>query len=227
MSTIDPNNGNIFNQINKANQGKAATEAGNKAKEDSDMFMKLMIAQLKNQDPTSPADTEAFMGQISNMSQVESMNNLTSSIQSMSQSMLSSQSALQASSMVGQNVLISTDKTLANEAGGVNGVLSLPGNTENVRLTITDANGKVVDTVNLGKYSFGNNDFSWAGNADYAGKQYSFKAEAKLSNGEYQRIDTYLDNKVTSVTLGKNGIGMQVNTAVGSTAMENVLRIGV
>ncbi len=227
MSTIDPNNGNIFNQINKANQGNAATLAGNKAKEDSDMFMKLMIAQLKNQDPTSPADTEAFMGQISNMSQVESMNNLTNSIQSMSMSMLSSQSALQASSMVGQNVLISTDKTLANEAGGVNGMLSLPGNTENVRLTITDANGKVVDTVNLGKYSFGNNDFSWAGNADYAGKQYSFKAEAKLSNGEYQRIDTYLDNKVTSVTLGKNGIGMQINTAVGSTAMEIVLRMGV
>ncbi len=227
MSTIDPNNGNIFNQINKANQGNAASLAGNKAKEDSDMFMKLMIAQLKNQDPTSPADTEAFMGQISNMSQVESMNNLTNSIQSMSMSMLSSQSALQASSMVGQNVLISTDKTLANETGGVNGMLSLPGNTENVRLTITDANGKVVDTVNLGKYSFGNNDFSWAGNADYAGKQYSFKAEAKLSNGEYQRIDTYLDNKVTSVTLGKNGIGMQINTAVGSTAMENVLRIGV
>jgi flagellar basal-body rod modification protein FlgD len=51
------------------------------------------------------------------------------------------------------------------------------------------------------------------------------KAEALQEDGTYTRIDTYLDNKVTSVTLGQNGIGMQVNTAVGSTAMENVLRI--
>ncbi len=224
MNTID--NTNVFQQINKANQAADAT-GKSKSQEDSDMFMKLMIAQMKNQDPTSPTDTEAFMGQISNMSQVESMNNLTNSITSMSQAMITSQSALQASSMVGQNVLISTDKTLSDKDGGIKGALSLPGNTDNVRLTVTDSTGKVVDTVELGKYNAGNSDFKWQGPADKAGEQYSLKAEAKLKDGSYERIDTYLDNRVTSVTLGKNGVGMQVNTAVGSTSMANVLRIGV
>lgn len=225
MSTID--NTNVFQQINKANQAADTTQAKSKSQEDSDMFMKLMIAQMKNQDPTSPTDTEAFMGQISNMSQVESMNNLTNSITNMSQAMITSQSALQASSMVGQNVLISTDKTLSNEEGDINGMLSLPGNTENVRLTVTDSTGKEVDVVQLGKYNAGNSDFKWEGPADKSGEQYSVKAEVQLKDGSYERVDTYLDNKVTSVTLGQNGVGMQVNTAVGSTSMDNVLRIGV
>jgi flagellar basal-body rod modification protein FlgD len=227
MSTINTNNDNIYQQINKANQGSDSAVAKSRSQEDSDMFMKLMIAQMKNQDPTSPTDTEAFMGQISNMSQVESMNNLSNSVASMTQSMLSSQSALQASSMVGQNVLLSTDKTLSNHKGEVNGMLALPGKTDNVRLTVTDANGSTVESIDLGAYGAGNEDFKWQGDTDKAGSEYTLKAEAMLEDGSYIRIDTYLDNKVTSVTLGQNGIGMQVNTAVGSTAMENVLRISV
>ena len=73
------------------------------------MFMRLMIAQLQNQDPSSPADTTDFMQQIATMSQVESINQLNTSINEMSQSMLSSQAALQASAMVGQSVYIPGD----------------------------------------------------------------------------------------------------------------------
>jgi len=225
MSTIDSNN--IYQQINQANQSSSSTSGTSQAQEDSDMFMQLMIAQLQNQDPTSPTDTDAFMSQISTMSQVESINNLTSTMTDMSASMLSSQNALQASSMVGQNVLISTDKTLSNDDGDINGMLALNGSTDNVRLTVKDANGNVVDTIQLGAYSAGNSDFVWNGATDDAGKEYSLTAEAQLEDGSYTRIDTYLENRVTSVTLGQNGIGMTINTAVGSTAMENVLRIGV
>lgn len=225
MSIIDPNNSNVYQQINKANQGSVAELAQSKSQEDSDMFMKLMIAQLKNQDPTSPTDSSAFMEQISGMNQVESTNNLVNSVKQLTSSLLSSQSALQASSMVGQNVLISTDKTLSNSDGNINGMLSLPNTAENVRLTVTDANGSVIETMQLGAYSAGNNDFKWRGAADKAGEEFTLKAEALQTDGTYKRIDTYLDNKVTSVTLGQNGIGMQINTAVGSTAMDNVLRI--
>lgn len=223
MSTID--NSNVYQQINQANKAADTTAAKSKSQQDSDMFMQLMIAQLKNQDPTSPTDTNAFMEQISGMNQVESTNNLVNAVEKMSASMLTSQSALQASSMVGQNVLISTDKTLSNADGDVNGMLSLPGNTKNVRLTVTDASGNTVETIDLGAYNAGNSDFKWNGDAENAGKEFAMKAEALQADGTYTRIDTYLDNKVTSVTLGQNGIGMQVNTAVGSTAMENVLRI--
>jgi flagellar basal-body rod modification protein FlgD len=224
----DINSTNIYQQINSAYQSADTTTGQSKSQEDSELFLQLMIAQLQNQDPTSPADSQAFMEQIATMNQVESTNNLTNAVEQMSTALLTSQSALQASSMVGQTVLISTDKTVSDSDGSVSGMVALPGSTENVRLTVKNAAGVVVDTVDLGKFSGGNSEFSWQGNADDAGQEYSFVAEAMLNDtSEYSRIDTYLNNRVTSVTLGQNGVGMQINTAVGSTAMENVLRIGL
>ena len=228
MSTIDGNNTNVFDQINKANQATDASgNVQSKSQQDSDMFMQLMIAQLKNQDPTSPADTEAMMAQIGQMNQAESMNNLTNSIQSMSQSMISSQSALQASSMVGQTVLFDTDKATASSEGKVEGIYDLPGETENVRVTVYDMNGAKVDQLELGKQSFGESQFSWHGGSNAAGAEYKIKVEAQKTDGEYTEIVSYLPNKVNSVTLGQNGVGMRVNTNGGDILMSSVKQIGV
>jgi len=228
MSTINGNNSNIFDQINKANQASEATgTTKSQSQEDSDMFLNLMIAQLKNQDPTSPTDTNAFMAQIADMNQVESMNNLTNSIQSMSQSMISSQSALQASSMVGQTVLFDTDKAVANSKGDVDGLYDLPGNTDNVRVTVYDMNGAKVDQIELGKQSLGEQKFSWHGGSDAAANEYKIKVEAQKTDGEYTEVVSYLPNKVNSVTLGQNGVGMRVNTNGGDILMSSVKQIGV
>ncbi|MCJ8297999.1 MAG: flagellar biosynthesis protein FlgD [Pseudomonadales bacterium] len=228
MSIINGNNNNVFDQINKANQATDVNSAlSSKAQEDSDMFLKLMIAQLKNQDPTSPTDTGAFMSQIADMNQVESMNNLTNSIQSMSLSMISSQSALQASSMVGQTVLFDTDKATANAKGDVEGLYDLPGNTENVRVTVYDKNGAKVDQIELGKQSFGENRFSWHGGSTAADAEYKIKVEAQTTEEGYVEVVSYLPNKVNSVTLGQNGVGMRVNTNGGDVPMSSVKQIGV
>ena len=42
----------------------AATSAGSGANSMSDMFMTLLVAQLKSQDPTSPMDPTQFVGQL-------------------------------------------------------------------------------------------------------------------------------------------------------------------
>lgn len=226
MSSVN-NNTNIFTDINTAYQKGSTTAAQSESQEDSDMFMRLMIAQLQNQDPTSPTDTADYMAQISNMQQVESTNNLTNAVNKMSSSLLTSQSALQASSMVGQNVVIATDKTLSDDEGDIAGQLQVPGKTENIRLKVYDKNNVEVDIVNLGQFEAGTQDFKWSGDKESAGQEYRLVAEAQAADGNYVQINTFLTNKVTSVTLGQNGVGMAVNTAVGSTAMENVLQIGL
>jgi flagellar basal-body rod modification protein FlgD len=38
-----------------------------------DVFLQLMVAQLKNQDPLSPADSAQFMGQLAQFSQLEQL----------------------------------------------------------------------------------------------------------------------------------------------------------
>lgn len=63
-------------------------------------FLTLLTTQLRYQDPTSPTDQEAFIGQISQMSMVESMQELKASFGQM----LKLQEISQGVNLVGKNV---------------------------------------------------------------------------------------------------------------------------
>ncbi|MFG1397370.1 flagellar hook assembly protein FlgD [Roseixanthobacter pseudopolyaromaticivorans] len=49
----------------------SSTPAGKPASVDYNSFLQLLVAQLKNQDPTSPMDSTAYMSQLASFSQVE------------------------------------------------------------------------------------------------------------------------------------------------------------
>jgi flagellar basal-body rod modification protein FlgD len=52
--------------------GTSATQtAAAKASLDYDAFLKLLVAQMKNQDPTEPMDTTQYMAQLASFSNVE------------------------------------------------------------------------------------------------------------------------------------------------------------
>src|SRR5882672_12197981 len=64
-------------------------------------FLTLMLAQLKNQDPTSPVDSNQFLNQLASLSTVQGITQLNTSFGALSTSLVSSQ-ALQASSLLGR-----------------------------------------------------------------------------------------------------------------------------
>lgn len=68
-----------------------------------DAFLKLMLAQMENQDPTNPTANEDMVAQMAQFSQVENMEELNRSFATLSNSLLSGQ-ALQATSLVGRSV---------------------------------------------------------------------------------------------------------------------------
>jgi len=232
MSTVSGVNQNVFEQINQTNQ--TSSTATSQTDEDSDMFMRLMIAQLQNQDPSSPADTTDFMQQIATMSQVESINQLNTSINAMSQSMLSSQAALQASAMVGQSVYIPGDTSEVGTQANpyAHGSFNLDTSASDVRIKVYNSSGSLVDTMQLGSVEQGEHEFAWQmafdedGNPELPAGDYTFTVE-RLDDGEYSAIDTNLAYQVNSVTLGENGIGMKVNTNAGSFDVSDVKQIGV
>ncbi|EXJ09526.1 MULTISPECIES: flagellar hook assembly protein FlgD [Nitrincola] len=222
MSTI--NTSNIFDQINRDN--KAAEIKKSDGTDDNQMFMKLLIAQLQNQDPTNPSDTSDFMQQISSMTMVETMTGMAKTFETMSNSLLSSQSALQASSMVGQRVFINTDIAQLTQAGGaLPGTVSLVTPTTSLRVSIFDQGGNLVDQVNMGSASSGERSFVWNASEDVPAGSYQIIAEA-FDGDEYVQVDTWMPFTVNSVSLGQNGIGMKVNTAIGAINFSDVKQLG-
>lgn len=224
MSTINNNpNNNIFDQINLSNRQNSTSPAD---KSDDQMFMKLMIAQLQNQDPTSPADTSDFMQQISSMTMVETMAEMSNTFTTMSNSLLSSQSALQASSMVGQRVFINTDVAQMTQQGGaLPGTVNLESSTTDLRVSIYDQGGSLVDRVNMGQTQAGERSFVWNSSDEVPPGNYQMIAEA-FDGENYKRVDTWLPFTVNSVSLGQNGIGMKVNTNIGSIDFSDVKQLG-
>lgn len=222
MAEIKGVNGPAENAFTKLNANKAA--AGEQSQ--SDMFMQLMIANLKNQDPTSPADTGEFMKQISDMSMVEGITNLNSSMEGLSNSMLSSQAALQASSLVGQTVFVQTDSVDADPATGkIKGVAELDASASDLLVSVFDEAGSVVDQFSMGAQAAGDVAIDWQLREGMPLNGYRVEASA-IIDGEANPVPVFLGKNVDSVTLGQNGIGMKVNIDGGSVSLDEIKQIG-
>lgn len=81
---------------------------------DYDTFLQLLIAQMKNQDPTNPMDTAEYMSQFAQLSTVEQAMQTNSKLDAL----LSSQSLTQANGLIGKTVSF-TDSTGASFSGKV------------------------------------------------------------------------------------------------------------
>jgi flagellar basal-body rod modification protein FlgD len=98
MSMTSPIGGTDANKIpTSLYTNKTASDAGTDKKlGDQDTFLKLLVAQLKYQDPSNPADSTQFLAQTAQFTQVEKLGEIAS--------MLQSQQLIGASALVGRTV---------------------------------------------------------------------------------------------------------------------------
>lgn len=109
-------------------------------------FMKLLVAQLKNQDPLNPMDNSQMTSQLAQINTVNGIQQLNTTMSSM----LTQNATTQASSMIGRSVQVPTNNlTLAS--GAANFGVSVPNGADDVVVTITNAAGVAVRTVDLGQ----------------------------------------------------------------------------
>ncbi|RON06261.1 flagellar hook assembly protein FlgD [Pseudomonas brassicacearum] len=196
-----------------------------------DAFMQLLVTQLKNQDPLSPQDNSAFVAQLAQFSSLEGITSLNTTVSSMASNFSSSQ-ALQASSLVGRSVIAQTGTAqISDPSKGLTGTVNLTSSIADGTVTISDASGKVVRTLNLGTQPAGSASFTWDGNdssgAAVAAGTYTFKANAPI-NGTATDLATYLPATVNSVTLSQTGGELTLNLAgLGPIALSKVQTIGL
>jgi flagellar basal-body rod modification protein FlgD len=192
-------------------------------------FLTLMLAQLKNQDPTSPVDSNTFLTQLAQLSEVQGITQLNTSFSTLSNSVSATQ-ALQASSLLGHQALVTSPTAQLAANGSVTGAVNVPQTTSAVVLNITDSDGNVVRSIGLGAQSAGLTNFSWDGKESngsaappgtytlgvtYAGQTKTSTAATTLVNGT-----------VESVSMGAGSAGMTLNVAgVGSVAFSSLQQI--
>jgi flagellar basal-body rod modification protein FlgD len=189
-------------------------------------FLTLLVTQLQNQDPLNPMDNSQVTTQMAQLSTVSGINQLNSTVQALSASMATSQS-LQATSMIGATALVPGDQ-LALASGKANGAVELTQPADSVAVTITDAKGNVVRTMQLGTQSAaGDINFQWDGTND-AGKAVAdgtYTFSAKAMSGTVQSSPTTLSyGVVNNVGLTSSGTTLGMGT-LGNVALSAVRQI--
>jgi flagellar basal-body rod modification protein FlgD len=188
-----------------------------------------MLAQLKNQDPTSPVDSNEFLQQLASLSEVQGITQLNTSFSTLSNSLVSSQ-ALQASSLLGHQALVTSSTANLSSAGGtVNGAVSVPQTSAQVVLNITNSAGVLVQSIDLGAQSAGLADFTWNGQTSSGttapAGAYTLSAQVSGVSGG-TAIGTLVSGTVDSVTMGSGSTGLTLNiSGLGSVPFSSVQQI--
>jgi flagellar basal-body rod modification protein FlgD len=192
-------------------------------------FLTLMLAQLQNQDPTSPVDSNTFLTQLAELSEVQGITSLNTSFSTLSSSLTSNQ-ALQASSLLGHQAQVNSSTATIAAGGTVTGAVNVPQNTSQVTLSISDSTGALVNQINLGVQPTGLANFSWNG---MTGKgtpapagTYTLTAQYAGATSGSTAATTLVNGTVESVSMGAGSTGLTLNVSgVGSVPFSSVQQI--
>jgi flagellar basal-body rod modification protein FlgD len=192
-------------------------------------FLTLMLAQLQNQDPTSPVDSNTFLTQLAELSEVQGITSLNTSFSTLSSSLTSNQ-ALQASSLLGHQAQVNSSTATIAAGGTVTGAVNVPQNTSQVTLSISDSTGALVNQINLGAQPTGLANFSWNGTTGKGtpapAGTYTLTAQYAGATSGSTAATTLVNGTVESVSMGAGSTGLTLNVSgVGSVPFSSVQQI--
>jgi flagellar basal-body rod modification protein FlgD len=125
-----------------------------------DRFLKLLVAQMSNQDPLNPMDNAQVTSQMAQINTVNGIEKLNRTVEGLNLQFVQMQ-ALQGAALVGRDVIVAGDRLAANDAGLVQGGFELASPADSVKVEVLNAGGRVIDTVDLGATGSGRHGFEW------------------------------------------------------------------
>lgn len=189
-----------------------------------DDFLKLMIEQFRDQDPTQPQDVNQMVGQMAQFSQIAATQQMQASFSQLASSLQGDQT-LNASNLIGRQVLVPSSQiaVTGTQSGGFAGAVNVPGAMDDVQVNITDASGNTVRTLDLGAQAGGLADFQWDG-ADASGKAVPPGVYNVSAGTTSNPLTTYMSGPVTGVDNASSGVNLQVG-GIGNVAFNQIAQI--
>jgi flagellar basal-body rod modification protein FlgD len=206
MSGIDAFSG-LPSNVPRAGGADAVTAPkntlGTTPQEVQQNFMRLLLAQISNQNPLNPSDPAEMTAQLSQLNTVSSLETLNSNMRSML-SQVSAQAFMGAASLIGREVLIPSNTMVLEHGAPSSFGLRLLNDTPQVVIGIASEDGTIVDEIALGGLAQGMHAFSWDGK-DLNGRV--------LPEGRYSLVEL-------SGGAGPSGIQMLAGSVVVAAARD-------
>ena len=193
----------------------SANSIGSSTKDVQDNFMKMLMAQIQNQNPLDPAKPSEFTSQLTQLNTVQGIGDLNASVKSLL-GQIQGSDFMGMSQVVGRNALVpGSEFAFYGQPTVLGGELS--SNALNVRAVISDANGVTVDEVSLGPVQAGPVRLQWDGLLGDGRMAepgaYQLKLQAVASEGGQMTVQTFVQSAVASV--GREGDAVNMRLADG------------
>ncbi len=199
----------IENIVSKTAATGTSTQSSSMNSVGKDEFMKLLLAQLKNQDPLKPMDGTDFAAQLAQFSSLEQLKNLNTTLETQSVNQMTLGYA-QSVNMIGKEVVARSGNTIMANGETVRLNYSLTGDAKNVTISIRDMDGKLVRTWDESAKRAGMNSATWDSSGVEKGN-YSYQIAAKDSIGAPVTADMMTTGVVTAVHFRSNQILVTIN----------------
>lgn len=201
--------GQVLNEIADPNWVDPKKMRRPENKMDKDAFLKLMLTQLKYQDPMNPLESHEMAAQLAQFSQLESLSNIDDSVKSLKQGQ-DPMANYQALNFIGKQVSSDTEKIIREKGDNAHDLrFSLPNSAKEVTVTIKDEVGEVVKTVKATNLAKGVNKLTWNGTKNdgypaFSGN-YSISVSAVSEQGQKFAGQTSFSGVVTGLNYSPEG----------------------
>ncbi|HKN03906.1 MAG TPA: flagellar hook assembly protein FlgD [Buttiauxella sp.] len=199
---------------------------GNSSADLQSSFLTLLVAQLKNQDPTNPLQNNELTTQLAQISTVSGIEKLNTTLGSVSGQLTNNQS-VQASALIGHGVMIPGSKILAGSEATTPFGVELQQAADKVTATVTDSSGKVVRTLDIGALSAGVHTFNWDGSMTdgTTAPDGAYNVAINASSGGTQLVAQPLNFALVSgVTLSNGSTLLDLGT-YGTSTLDDIRQI--
>lgn len=200
-----------FTTLNKTSSSSSGTTASQltttNAADTQDRFLKLLVAQMKNQDPMNPMDNAQVTSQMAQIQTVSGISGLDKSIQSLS-TQFGQMQALQGVALVGHEVTTASNKMFIADNVG-QGAYELSGAADKVKLEVLSPAGAVLDTVQLGAQGAGLHQFDWDATKSKGYPQVTFRITATSGTAAVSTT-LYATDKVDSISTENGKLKVQL-----------------
>lgn len=175
-----------------------------------DEFIKLLVAQLKNQDPMNPAEGQEMAAQLAQFSSVEQLINMNTALSSQaaaSAAMIGTMQASAAMNAIGKTVVARGNHVAIDGDAGAQGVTAYVGGTGGTAiLHVFDSTGKEVGTQKLGYLGGGEKTIGFSDKVkDLPAGDYTYALEVTDFQGKAVDVQTYMTGVVQAMQMSAEG----------------------
>ena len=203
----------------------AASAERSATDEMGDRFLKLLVAQMQNQDPLNPLDNAQVTTQMAQINTVSGIEKLNSTMQSMAGQFTQLQ-MLQGVALVGRDAVVPGNALAIREGRGLGGY-QLDSAADNVRVEVLSPSGQVLDTIDMGARAAGEHRFDWTPPSSLpASAQEGLRFRVIATRGaNSSEAQTLMRDRIDAVRTGADGLVLELGRS-GRTPYTQVKAIG-